>query len=39
VLIRAIRRAKAFFKTHKPLWKKRFEQLDLWITVQEIELI
>jgi hypothetical protein len=31
--------AKAFFKGRKPVWKERFNQLDLWITVHEIEVI
>jgi hypothetical protein len=31
--------ARAFFKTHKAMWKERFQQLDLWITVHEIEVI
>ncbi len=31
--------AKSFFKLQKPIWKERFQQLDLWITVHEIEVI
>ena len=31
--------ARSFFKHHKPIWKERFQQLDLWITVHEIEVI
>jgi hypothetical protein len=32
-------KARAFFKTQKEIWKERFQQLDLWITVHEIEVI
>jgi hypothetical protein len=31
------RSARAFFKAHKPIWKERFRQLDIWITSHEIE--
>jgi hypothetical protein len=31
--------ARAFFKAHKEIWKNRFQQLDLWITLHEIEVI
>lgn len=31
--------ARSFFKLHKPIWKEHFRQLDLWITVHEIEVI
>ena len=33
------RTALAFFKTQKEVWKKRFQQLDIWITAQEIDVI
>ena len=33
------RRALAFFKTQKEIWKKRFRQLDIWITAHEIDVI
>ena len=33
------RTARKFIKAHKPIWKDRFKQLDLWITVHEIEVI
>jgi len=33
------RSAREFIKVHKPIWKQRFQQLDLWITVHEIEII
>jgi len=31
--------ANAFFQTQKEVWKKRFEQVDIWITAHEIEII
>jgi hypothetical protein len=31
--------AKAYFKSHKEIWKTRFQQLDIWITMHEIEVI
>jgi hypothetical protein len=33
------RTARKLIKAHKPIWKERFKQLDLWITVHEIEII
>jgi uncharacterized lipoprotein YmbA len=33
------RSARKFFKAHKAIWKQRFQQIDLWITVHEIEVI
>jgi hypothetical protein len=33
------RSARKFIKAHKPVWKDRFQQLDLWITVHELEMI
>jgi hypothetical protein len=33
------RAAKAFFQGHKEIWKARFGQLDLWITMHEVEVI
>jgi hypothetical protein len=32
-------RARAFFKAHKEIWKARFRQIDIWITLHEIEVI
>jgi hypothetical protein len=31
--------ADVFFQTRKEIWKKRFEQIDIWITAHEIEVI
>jgi hypothetical protein len=31
--------ARAYFKSHKELWKTRFQQIDIWITLHEIEVI
>jgi hypothetical protein len=31
--------ARSFVKQHKAIWKERYRQLDLWITVHEIEVI
>jgi hypothetical protein len=33
------RAALAFFKAHKDIWKERFQQLDIWITVHEIDVV
>jgi hypothetical protein len=33
------RTARQFIEAYKPIWKQRFQQLDLWITVHEIEII
>jgi len=29
----------AFLREHKETWKKRFRQIDIWITAHEIEII
>jgi hypothetical protein len=31
--------ATAFFRDNKDSWKKRFRQIDIWITAHEIEVI
>lgn len=31
--------ARAYFRNHKQVWKTRFRQLDIWITLHEIEVI
>ena len=31
--------ASTFLKTQKELWKNRFQQLDIWITAHQIEII
>jgi hypothetical protein len=31
--------ATAFFKAQKEVWKERFQQIDIWITAHEIEVI
>jgi hypothetical protein len=31
--------ASAFFRAQKPIWKERFQQIDIWITAYEIEII
>ena len=31
--------AHVFFHAQKELWKQRFQQIDIWITAQEIEVI
>ena len=31
--------ANAFLQAQKEVWKKRFEQIDIWITAHEIEII
>jgi hypothetical protein len=31
--------ANAFLQTQKKVWKERFEQIDIWITAHEIEII
>ncbi len=31
--------ANAFLQTRKVIWKERFEQIDIWITAHEIEVI
>ena len=31
--------ANAFLHTQKQVWKQRFEQIDIWITAYEIEII
>jgi hypothetical protein len=31
--------ANSFFQTHKEIWKERFQQIDIWITAYEIEII
>jgi hypothetical protein len=31
--------AKAFFRAQKAIWKERFQQIDIWITAYEIEII
>jgi hypothetical protein len=31
--------ATAFFQAQKAIWKERFQQLDIWITAHEIEII
>jgi hypothetical protein len=36
---RTDRSARAFFKANKPIWKERFQQLDIWITSHEIDVI
>jgi len=33
------RTALAFFKIYKEIWKERFQQLDIWITVHEIDIV
>jgi hypothetical protein len=33
------RAAPAYFKTMKEIWKERFQQLDIWITAQVIEVL
>jgi hypothetical protein len=33
------RTAPAFFKIYKEIWKERFQQLDIWITVHEIDIV
>ena len=32
-------KATAFFKAHKEILEERFQQLDIWITAHEIEII
>lgn len=31
--------ANAFLQAHKEMWKARFQQIDIWITAHEIEII
>ncbi|HZV06541.1 MAG TPA: hypothetical protein VE999_15785 [Gemmataceae bacterium] len=31
--------ANAFIQSHKEIWKERFQQIDIWITAHEIEII
>jgi hypothetical protein len=31
--------ANTFLQTQKEVWKKRFEQIDIWITAYVIEII
>lgn len=31
--------ARAYFRARKEIWKSRFRQIDIWITVHEIEVI
>jgi hypothetical protein len=31
--------ANAFLRAHKPIWRERFQQIDIWITAHEIEII
>ena len=31
--------ATAFFRAQKEVWKERFQQIDIWITAYEIEII
>ena len=31
--------AHAFLQSQKEIWKQRFQQIDIWITVHEIEII
>jgi hypothetical protein len=31
--------ANAFLQAQKEIWKKRFQQIDIWITAYEIEII
>jgi hypothetical protein len=31
--------AKAFFQAQKEIWKRRFQQIDIWIIAHEIEII
>ena len=31
--------ASAFFRAQKAIWKDRFQQIDIWITAHEIEII
>jgi hypothetical protein len=31
--------ANAFLQTQKEVWKERFQQIDIWITASEIEII
>ena len=31
--------ANAFLLAHKEIWKERFQQIDIWITASEIEII
>src|SRR5262249_23065855 len=33
------RNARAFFQASKPLWKDRFQQLDIWITSHRIDVV
>ena len=31
--------ANAFLRAHKAIWRERFQQIDIWITAHEIEII
>jgi hypothetical protein len=31
--------AQAFFENNKEAWKQRFQQIDIWITAQQIDVI
>ncbi len=31
--------ANAFLQAHKEIWKERFQQIDIWITAYEFEII
>jgi hypothetical protein len=31
--------ASSFLQSHKEIWKERFQQIDIWITAHEIEII
>ena len=31
--------ANSFFQSQKEIWKERFQQIDIWITASEIEII
>ncbi len=33
------RRAPAYFKAKKEIWKERFQELDIWITAHEIDVL
>lgn len=34
-----VRKANAFLKKYKPLLKERFQQLDIWITAHDVEVL
>jgi hypothetical protein len=33
------KKARTFFKKCKEVWKERFQQIDIWITAHDIEVI